>query len=217
MSHQPETRPRRRRKEARPQELLDAAFEVFTEKGFSAARLEEIAARAGVGKGTLYLYFPSKEALLEALIDTALLPNVERLEQLVAEWPGTTEALLRRIFDLMGGLMREGRLSAFPKLVIAEASNFPAFAERYRRRVIDRGLGLLAKVVARGIERGEFRAVDPAITARLCIAPFLLFSIWQTCFARFDEEPFDAAAFMAAHAEALLHGIAVPTNTEAGR
>ncbi len=110
--------------------------------------------------------------------------------------------------------MREGRLPAFPKLVIAEASNFPAFAERYRRRVIDRGLGVLAKVVARGVERGEFRPVDPALTARLCFAPFLLFAIWQTCFARFDEEPFDGAAFIRAHAEALVHGIGAPTGRE---
>ena len=217
MDRSPQARRRQRRKEARPQELLDAAFEVFSEKGFSAARLDEIAAKAGVGKGTLYLYYPSKEALLEALVDTAVLPNVERLERLVDAWPGSSEALLRHLFELVAGLMQEGRLTAFPKLVIAEASNFPAFAERYRHRVIDRGLAVFAKVLARGVERGEFRPVDPAISARLCFAPFLLFAIWRTCFARFDDEPFDAAAFMAAHAEALLHGIVVTASREPPR
>ncbi len=198
----------RRRREARPQELLEAALAVFAEKGFSAARLDEIAARAGVSKGTLYLYFPNKEALLEALVDSAILPRIERIERLVAGWRGSSALLLRAIARMVAGVLRHERLVAFPKLVIAEATNFPAFAERYRRRVIDRGVGLLGRIIARGIGRGEFRRVDPETTARLLLAPVLFAAIWQTCFARFDTEPFDPLPLLRAHLDIFLRGLA---------
>jgi hypothetical protein len=105
-------------------------------------------------------------------------------------------------------VMRHERIVAFPKLVIAESTNFPAFAERYRRGVIDRGVGLLGRIIARGIERREFREVDPELTARLWLAPFLFAAIWQTCFARFDAEPFDPGALVRAHLDLLLRGLA---------
>jgi AcrR family transcriptional regulator len=199
----------RRRREARPQELLEAALSVFAEKGFTAARLDEIAARAGVSKGTLYLYFPSKEALLEALIDAAILPRIERVERLAARWPGSSARLLRTIARMVARVLRHERIVAFPKLVIAEATNFPAFAERYRRRVIDRGVALLAGVIARGIERGELRPVDPGTAARLFVAPVLFAAIWQTCFARPDAPALDPEALLRTHLDIFLRGLAV--------
>lgn len=201
---------RRHRREARPQELLEAALETFAERGFSAARLDEIAARAGVSKGTLYLYFPSKEALLEALVDTAILPRIERIERLATTWQGSSARLLRVIIQIAGRVLREDRIVAFPKLVIAESANFPAFAERYRRRVIDRALRLVSAIIARGVARGEFRPVDPELTARLWIAPFLFAALWRTSFARFDERPFDPAALLRAHLDTFLRGVAAP-------
>jgi AcrR family transcriptional regulator len=211
---EPASRGRRaRRKEARPQELLEAALEVFVEKGFSAAKLDEIAARAGVSKGTLYLYFESKEALLEALVRAAVVPNIERVEAMAEGWTGATPELLRRLLQVLGSVLEEGRVAAFPKLVVAESGNFPAFAERYRREVIDRGLGLFARIIGRGVERGEFRPVDPDTTARLCLAPMIFLAIWQTSFARFDTVPFDARAFVDAHIDTLLHGLLAPPET----
>ena len=206
----------RRRREARPQELLEAALSVFAEKGFSAAKLDDIAARAGVSKGTLYLYFASKEALLEALVDTAILPRIERVEQLAAGWRGSSALLLRAIARMVARVLRHERIVAFPKLVIAEATNFPAFAERYRRRVIDRGVALLASIIARGVETGEFRQADPETTARLLLSPILFAAIWQTCFARFDAQPFDPGALLRTHLDLFLRGLA-PDQPPEGR
>lgn len=198
----------RRRKEARPGEILEAALALFTERGFSATRLEDIAARAGVSKGTLYLYFPGKEAIFTALVRHAVLPNIARVEALAEGWSGPQASLLRRMIELLGGALREERVAAFPKLVIAESGNFPELARQYREEVIERGLGLFARVIAAGVTAGEFRPVDPAHAAKLCVAPVLLMALWRTCLARGDEPPLDAAGLVEAHLTTLLRGLA---------
>ena len=205
----PKPRPRGRPpKQGRATEILAAAHEVFIAKGFAGARLDDIAARAGVGKGTLYLYFESKEALFEALVQAAVVPNLAQLEALARDWQGTQADLLRHVLGVLARALGEGPLAAFPKLVIAEATAFPELARRYRERVIDRALALFAGVVARGAAAGEFRPVDPEAAARSVIAPFLLAAIWQSCFARFDHAPIDQAAMLAAQADLLIEGLA---------
>ncbi|MDX6750470.1 TetR/AcrR family transcriptional regulator [Geminicoccaceae bacterium 1502E] len=199
---------RRRRKEARPQEILEAALALFTERGFSATRLDDIAARAGVSKGTLYLYFASKEAIFSELVRHAVLPNIARVEALVAGWSGSRASLLRRMIELLGTALREDRIAAFPKLVIAESGNFPELARQYREEVIERGLGLFARVIAAGVAAGEFREVDSRHAAKLCVAPMLLLAVWRTCLARADEQPLDAQALVETHVETLLRGLA---------
>jgi AcrR family transcriptional regulator len=198
---------RRRRKEARPREILRAALEVFTEKGFAAARLDDVAERAGVGKGTLYLYFPSKEELLKAVVREALIPNIARAERVAAQHAGSSADLLRLIFELAARRVSRSRLSAIPKLVLAEASNFPDLARFYLDEVIHRGFALLGGIVRRGIERGEFRAVDVQHTARLLIAPLLFLALWRHSFARLEPVPLDAVAFCRSHVDLMLHGL----------
>jgi AcrR family transcriptional regulator len=198
----------RRRKEARPAELLEAALDVFAEKGFAAARMDDIAARAGASKGTVYLYFPSKGAVFEALVRTALVPNVERAEAMVAGHDGPVAPLLRRFLALLAGVVRDPRLVVLPRLVVGELHRFPELARFYRTAVVDRALALIASVHRRGVERGEFRPQDSDAVARLVVAPVLLTAIWGAVFAPHDGEPFDPTPILDAHADTLLRGLA---------
>jgi AcrR family transcriptional regulator len=199
----------RRRKEARPAELLEAALDVFAKKGFAAARMEDIAARAGASKGTVYLYFPGKEAVFEALVRSALVPNIERAEAaLAAHRDGPVAPLLRRFLAMLAGIARDRRLVAIPRLVVGELHRFPDLARFYKATVVDRGLGLIAAMHRRGVERGEFRPQDSDAVARLVVAPVLLAAIWGAVFAPHDERPFDPTPILDAHADTLLRGLA---------
>jgi AcrR family transcriptional regulator len=203
----------RRRKEARPQEILDAALAVFAEKGFSAARMEDISRRAGITKGTLYLYFDGKEALFKALVRESLSPTIEGVVARARSYDGASRDLLVLVLTTVGTFIRTSDRVVLPKIVIAEAGNFPELARFYRREIIDKGLGLLEEIVARGIARGEFRKVDPRHAARLCIAPVLLAAFWRTTFAGFDAEPYDYEGFIATHIDTLLNGLAAGGKT----
>jgi AcrR family transcriptional regulator len=197
----------RRRKEARPAEIVEAALEVFAERGFSAARIDDVAARAGISKGTLYLYFASKEELFKAVVRQALLPNLARVERLLRTHPGPAAARIELMIGQIGALLQGTRIGAIPKLVIAEAGNFPELARFYHQEVIQRGLGLLGAEVERGIARGEFRPIDAGDGARLLIAPVLLAAIWKTTFEPHAGVPLDAAGFIAAALDVLLRGL----------
>jgi len=204
------SRPRGRpSKQGRAEDILEAALAEFVDKGFARARLDDVARRAGVAKGTLYLYHDSKEALFEALVQAAVVPNLARLEAAARDWPDSQTDLLRHLMARIAAALREGPLAAFPRLIIAEATSFPELARHYRAQVIERGLALFARVVERGVATGEFRPVDPLAAARSVVAPFLLAAIWQSCFARFDAEPLDQSALLAAQVELLLDGLRV--------
>lgn len=203
------SRPRGRpRKLAGPEELLAAALRVFSERGFAASRLDDVAREAGVSKAALYLYFESKQAIFEALVRSAVVPNVERLEAMVAGWRGSAADLLRTLVQAIARIVIDGEVAAFPKLIIAEASNFPDLAKLYKNAVIERALGVIASIVRRGIEQGEFRPTDPDLAARLVIAPLLLSAIWKTCFARHDRKRFDPAPLLKLHVDILVRGLA---------
>ncbi len=205
-----ESRPkRRRRKDARPQEILDAALASFAEKGFNAARVEDIAARAGVSKGTVYLYFDSKQDMFRALVREGMAANLQSVGAMVARHEGPSSDLLRLFLTTTVAAILTSPLSAVPKIIISESGNFPEITEFYRREVIDVGLGLLAQIIGRGIARGEFRPVATEHAAKLCIAPVVLSAIWKSCFAQFDPAPFDAEAFIAAHLDVFLAGISL--------
>lgn len=171
--------PRRRRKEARPAELTDAALDQFVDKGYAATRLEDVAARAGVSKGTLYLYFASKEALFKAVVREGLLPALAEGEALVAGFAGHSADLLREVIGGMWQLIGTQRIGGIPKLIFAEARNFPEIAAFYDQEVISRGRALIGSVIARGIRRREFRTVDIDATTLLVMSPVLMRMIWQ--------------------------------------
>ncbi len=208
---EPKRRPPKRwhrRRDARPAEIVAAALGAFAERGFAAARLDDIAARAGITKGTLYLYFPNKEALLKAVVETALLPNLAQAETLAARDAGAVGTLVAAIATQIGRIIATTPLGAIPKIMLAEAGNFPDLARFYLNAVIGRGLRLFGTLVRRGIAAGEFRAVDPEATARLIIAPILMTALWQNSFAAYEETKHDPADFIARSIDLVLRGLA---------
>lgn len=170
---------RARRKEARPGELLAAALDLFVEKGFAATRLDEVAARAGVSKGTLYLYFSGKEALFKAVIAEGLLPVLADGEAMLAEGAGDPAATLKAILFSWWERIGSTPLGGIPKLVMAEARNFPEVAEYYHAQVIRRGRALVREALERGMAKGVFRPVDCEMAVAVAMAPLLHLAMWR--------------------------------------
>jgi AcrR family transcriptional regulator len=197
----------RRRKEARPGELLEAALDCFAERGFAATRLEDVAARAGVTKGTAYLYFKNKEELFKAVVGGYIVPVIEQLEA-AAQAPGPVSELLVKVAGMFVEKVYHSRFSALPKLVIAEASNFPELARFYLEEVVGRGRRLLGALLRRGIESGEFRAVDVEHAVYCLIAPILFSALWKHSLGPYDARPLDAAALIRCHIDVFLKGLA---------
>ncbi|HEX5079794.1 MAG TPA: TetR/AcrR family transcriptional regulator [Geminicoccaceae bacterium] len=196
----------RRRKAARPDEILAAALASFAERGFAATRLEDVAGRAGISKGTLYLYFKGKEELFEAVVRATLLPSIERVEALAATFEGPSAQLLERLLLAFAGVV-DSRTGALPKLVIAEAGNFPDLARFYLNEVIRRGLRLIGAILRRGIARGEFRAVDVDHAVFCVVAPMLLGALWKNSLEAYDDAPMDTQALARVHLDLLLRGL----------
>lgn len=197
----------RRRKEARPSEILEAALAVFAERGYAATRMDEIAHRAGVTKGTIYLYFDSKDAVFESLVRESIGTTLADLVMQADRFQGSATDLLRLMLRGIGNFLGTSDRVVLPKIIVAEAGNFPALAQFYRREVIDRGLALLQSVIAKGIAQGEFRELAPQHVARLCVAPLLLAAIWRTTFADQDDTPYDVAGLIETHIDVLLIGL----------
>src|SRR5688572_4456660 len=168
---------RQRRKEARPQELLDAALELFVEKGFSATRAEEVALRAGVSKGTLYLYYPSKEDLLKAVIEQRLSSEIAAGAAEAASFTGPTPQLLRELLTSWWQRMYDSPVSGVFKIIITEVRSFPEIAEFHRRAVVEPGHALIGGLIKRGIERGEFRPVDVMCAVHSIVFPMIMVCI----------------------------------------
>jgi AcrR family transcriptional regulator len=198
---------RKRRKEARPSEIVAAALHLFAERGFAATRLDDVAAAAEISKGTLYLYFENKEELFKAVVREAVLPNIDRADALAAAHKGSCADLLRALMTHFAALL-ETEVAAVPKLIIAEAGNFPALAEFYAETVVRRALALLASILERGIRSGEFRPVDVPATLPLIVAPFLMMALWKHSLGRHTKLRFEARAVLENHVEMLLRGLA---------
>jgi len=199
--------PRKRRKEARPSEIVAAALHLFAERGFAATRLDDVAAAANISKGTLYLYFANKEELFKAVVRETVLPNIDRADALAAAHKGTCADLLRALMRHFASLL-ETEVAAVPKLIIAEAGNFPAVAEFYAETVVRRALAILASILERGMRSGEFRRLDVPTTLPLIVAPFLMMALWKHSLGRHTKLHFDASAVLATHVETLLRGLA---------
>jgi AcrR family transcriptional regulator len=198
-----------RRSDARPAELIAAALRCFAERGFAATRLEDVAAIAGVSKATVYLYFENKERLFEAVVRTAITPTMDRAYALVEAYQGTTPDLVRTLLGIMNTTL-DTQFPAIAKLVISESGNFPELARLWADVVLRRGFALVRRIVARGIERGEFRAVDPMVAAQLIMAPVVVLAIWEHSFGKHTEIQLDRKAVLTEHAETILRGLAAP-------
>jgi len=206
----PDATPRReRRKEARPGELLDAALDLFVEKGFAATRAEEVAARAGVSKGTLFLYFPSKEDLFKAVVRETISGRFTEWNEEFERFEGSTRDMVRHCMLVWWERIGATRASGITKLVMSEAANFPDIAEFYRHEVIEPGQALIARILRRGVERGEFVIDDMDYAVYAVIAPmiFLLMNKHASSLCGPCGQPLDAARYLASQTEIVLHGL----------
>lgn len=198
----------RRRSEARPGEIVSAALDLFVEKGFAATRMDEIAKRAGVTKGTVYLYFPSKEDLFRAVVEEMMGPNIEAGERLVAEHEGTATQLIRKLIHAWWELVGNSRVACLSKLMTGEAANFPELAQYYVDHVVVRGRRIFETALRRGIDRGEFRAVPLTDAARLIIGPLVHLAIYKRSMLQYDPQGWDMEKYLDLHIDIYLRGIA---------
>ncbi len=203
---------RERRKEARPGELLAAALALFVEKGYAATRAEEVAHRAGVSKGTLFLYFSSKEELFKAVVR-------ENITGRFAEWnaefevfPGSTAEMLR--YAMLNWWARVGNTPAagITKLMMSEASNFPELAAFYQREVIEPGHTLIRRILQRGVDRGEFRPMDMQHAIYTVLAPMIFLMSWKYSFGvcASPSTTLDPDQYLELQVQTLLHGLCIP-------
>ena len=184
---------RQRRKQARPQELLDAALDLFVERGFAATRSEDVAARAGVSKGTLYLYYPSKEELLKEVIRHNVINQIAEGEQIIRQFRGPSVELLALVLRLWWERIGETRASGIIKLMTSEVRNFPEVAQFYVDEVVTPSNQMLAQVIQRGVDSGEFRAVDVPEAVHALVGPLVFLVLNKhslgACSAAFLLEP----------------------------
>lgn len=197
----------RRRKDARPAEIVSAALEVFAEKGFAAARLDDIAARAGVSKGALYLYFETKQELFEAVVRDAVLPNLDAVEQAAANLALPFRQLAPMLAARVALLMSTSSLPAVAKMVIAESRNFPDLARVWHDQVVSRALAVLTGVITAAQARGEVRAGDPRHHALSIAGPMLMAVLWREVLEPVGAEPIDLRALATQHVETALLGL----------
>ena len=199
----------RRRKAARPGEIVDAAMAVFAERGFAAAKLDDIARRAGVSKGALYLYFETKEEIFRAVVDQAIAPNMQAIRVMIAAHPGPLADLLRLVGGRVAALIETLPVGGVIKMVIAEAGNFPELARVWHDDLVAHILGALSDAIAAGQARGEVRQGDPRIYALQIIAPMLVGLIWRETFVPVGAAPFDLPAVARQHIETKIEGLKI--------
>lgn len=209
VEHCPIHRRWRRRSEARPGEIIDAALEVFAEKGFTAARLDDVAKLAGVSKGTVYRYFENKEALFKDVIRELMLPRIIEAESQVKQFGGTTSELLKGMSQFWRKQVMDKKISAIPKLVVAECGNFPEIARFYHENVVARGSALTEMILERGIKRGEVTPCDVRHTAQVLLAPFVYAAISAHSLRLADPRPFNNETYFEAYLNIALNGLLI--------
>jgi AcrR family transcriptional regulator len=200
---------RERRKEARPGELLEAALDLFVEKGFAATRVDEVAARAGVSKGTLFLYFPSKEELFKAVVRQNIAGRFVEWAQEVDTFDGSAAELLRDCYLEWWERVGSTKASGITKLIFSEGQNFPEIMAFYKQEVILPGQELVRRVIQRGIDRGEFRPVPIDCILHVVLAPMIFLMLWKHSMATCIPDGLDLAPeqFINAQIDNVLHGL----------
>ena len=206
----PEHHKHERRKDARPGELLDAALTLFVEKGFAATRVDEVAKLAGVSKGTLFLYFTSKEELFKAVVRENISGQFPQWSAEFESFEGSTADMLRSCMRTWWERLGSTKASGISKLMMSEARNFPDLAAFYQHEVIQPGNELIRRVLQRGVDRGEFRPLNMKYGVHLVLAPMLFLSMWKhslgSCAAGDELVPEE---YIALQVETLLNGLSL--------
>ena len=194
----------------RAQEILSAALRVFIEKGFAAARIEDVAREAGLAKGTLYLYFDSKVALFKGLIQTAAAVPIGKVQALLNATEAPTDEVLRAVIGVIKREIFATDRKLIVRLVLTEVHRFPELADFYYVNVVSRAMQILRAILERGLERGEIADDSLVRFPQLIIAPFLVGIMWQALFDR--QAPLDVEGLMQAHLDILIRGSGRPSS-----
>lgn len=212
-----------RRKDARPGELLSAALDLFVEKGFAATRVEEVAARAGVSKGTLFLYFASKEELFKAVVRENISGRFSQWNAEFDAFEGSTADMLRHCMSLWWARLGSSKASGITKLMLGEAKNFPELATFYQQEVIQPAHELIRRILERGLERGEFAPLNLKYGVYAVLAPMLFLQLLMhsrtACFGDADALPLVPEEFLAAQVQIILEGLCLrpaPSSSDQG-
>jgi AcrR family transcriptional regulator len=196
-----------RRKDARPKELLSAALDVFVEHGYAATKLEDVAKKAGVSKGTLYLYFKNKEELFKAVVRETIVPDIEQAEKLLAEFQGDSKALFKEFILGWHQRISGEKMAGICKLMFAEASNFPELAQFYHTEVIQRNELMMIRLLERGMKSGEFRQLDLTVMPKIVAAPMVMLMLWSASFGSCGRQTIDVQDYVSAYIESVLSGL----------
>jgi len=199
-----------RRKEDRPQEITEAAFEAFAENGYAATRVEEVAKRAGVSKGLLYLYFRTKEELFKAVVRGFVAPKVTELSNVVEESGLSAVEFIRGPFLTMLKSLPDSPVKVMVRLMFAEGHNHPDLVAFYWDNVVTPALGMMETLLARGVENGEFRRTSVNEFPQLLASPVIFSLVWHQVFGA--RQRLDPDRLIETHIEAMLNYIAAPTN-----
>jgi len=199
---------RQRRKDARPSEIIAAAIEIFGERGFGKTRLEDVARRAGVAKGTVFVYFPSKEDLFRAVAQTVLSSHLERLHSTAANLDRPVSEVVPLLLMLAAAAMSEGRVPMMMRLLVAESRTFPDLARVWHDEVVSKVLGLLTAALERAQARGEIRRGNARLQAFSIMGPMLAGALFREVFRETAPLP-DLAELAAQHAQTVLHGLSM--------
>jgi AcrR family transcriptional regulator len=209
----PDNKPKwTRRKESRPAEILSAALTVFTEQGFGAAKLEEVAKRAGIAKGTLYRYFDTKEDLFRAVVQHASAGNLHTLAEAAQTFKGSLREFIPVLLTQVASRMSERRLPALARLVIGESRAFPDLARIWHDNVLAHVLHLLTRLIAEAQARGEARPGDPTAYAFSVIGPLVTALLFQEVFGGTRLAAPNLTTLAAQHAETVLRGLLIASS-----
>jgi AcrR family transcriptional regulator len=205
----------RRRKTARPGEIEAAALEVFAERGFAAARLEEIAERAGISKAAIYVYYPNKTELFRAVVGTRAAPDIATIAAILETADLPFADLARAMLARMAEAMSRPGLRSLARMVIAEGRNFPEIAQLWHDAVVARALAAVAAAIARAQARGEVRPGEPRLMAMSLIGPMMLGALWIEVMVPAGAEPIDLAALAAEHFATVADGLLIKDEARA--
>jgi len=181
---------------------MQAGLAVFADQGFAATKLDDVAVKARVAKGTIYLYFRDKQDLFEQIVRDAVLPVIARLEGIAQAPDLPAEVVLKALFDLFRSEVLETRRKHVLRLIMTEGPRFPALAEFYHREVVSRGLKHIGEILRRSAANGELSTAGVVRFPQLVFAPLLMAVMWDALFARID--PLDVEGMLAEHRELLV-------------
>ncbi len=196
-----------RRKDQRPIEILTAALDLFVCKGFAATKIEDIAKQAKVSKGTVYLYFESKEALFKKMVHEIMTPKISEMESYIATYHGSQIELLKFVMRRWWQTIKESGLTGVPKLIISEADTFPELTQYYMKRVIHRIQSIVVNILNAGMQSNEFKKVESVLCARVIMSSLVYFSMWDVSLKKYDQKNLSVDDLIEQQITILLSGI----------